>query len=252
MGMETILLIAAAFGAGILNTVAGGGTFLTFPALVFTGMPPVMANATSTVAVFPGYLGGAVGFRSELAGFDRRWLLRLVVITLVGGLVGSSLLLVSSNEAFSMVVPFLLLGATLAFLFGHKIRRWAAAKAQDVSSEGAVGLFGVALYGGYFNGGLGIVLLALFSLWGMTDLNRMNALKSGLSFLLSAISVAVFAVAGLVAWPEALIMMLAATAGGYAGAPLARALPKPIVRGVIATVGFGMSAIFFWRLVSVG
>jgi uncharacterized membrane protein YfcA len=252
MGMETILLIAAAFGAGILNTVAGGGTFLTFPALVFTGMPPVMANATSTVAVFPGYLGGAFGFRSELAGFDRRRLLRLVVITLVGGLVGSSLLLVSSNEAFSMVVPFLLLGATLAFLFGDKIRQWAAAKAQDVSSEGAVGLFGVALYGGYFNGGLGIVLLALFSLWGMTDLNRMNALKSGLSFLLSAISVAVFAVAGLVAWPEALIMMLAATAGGYAGAPLARALPKPIVRGVIATVGFGMSAIFFWRLVSVG
>lgn len=252
MGMETILLIAAAFGAGILNTVAGGGTFLTFPALVFTGMPPVIANATSTVAVFPGYLGGAFGFRSELAGFDRRRLLRLVVITLVGGLVGSSLLLVSSNEAFSMVVPFLLLGATLAFLFGDKIRQWAAAKAQDVSSEGAVGLFGVALYGGYFNGGLGIVLLALFSLWGMTDLNRMNALKSGLSFLLSAISVAVFAVAGLVAWPEALIMMLAATAGGYAGAPLARALPKPIVRGVIATVGFGMSAIFFWRLVSVG
>ena len=252
MGMESILLIAAAFGAGILNTVAGGGTFLTFPALVFTGMPPVMANATSTVAVFPGYLGGAFGFRSELAGFDRRRLLRLVVITLVGGLVGSSLLLVSSNEAFSMVVPFLLLGATLAFLFGDKIRQWAAAKAQDVSSEGAVGLFGVALYGGYFNGGLGIVLLALFSLWGMTDLNRMNALKSGLSFLLSAISVAVFAVAGLVAWPEALIMMLAATAGGYAGAPLARALPKPIVRGVIATVGFGMSAIFFWRLVSVG
>jgi uncharacterized membrane protein YfcA len=252
MGMETILLIAAAFGAGILNTVAGGGTFLTFPALVFTGMPPVMANATSTVAVFPGYLGGAFGFRTELAGFDRRRLLRLVVITLVGGLVGSSLLLVSSNEAFSMVVPFLLLGATLAFLFGDKVRQWAASKARDVSSEGALGLFGVALYGGYFNGGLGIVLLALFSLWGMTDLNRMNALKSGLSFLLSAISVAVFAVAGLVAWPEALIMMLAATAGGYAGAPLARALPKPIVRGVIATVGFGMSAIFFWRLVSVG
>ena len=250
--MESILLIAAAFGAGILNTVAGGGTFLTFPALVFTGMPPVMANATSTVAVFPGYLGGAFGFRSELAGFDRRRLLRLVVITLVGGLVGSSLLLVSSNEAFSMVVPFLLLGATLAFLFGDKIRQWAAAKARVVSSEGALGLFAVALYGGYFNGGLGIVLLALFSLWGMTDLNRMNALKSGLSFLLSAISVAVFAVAGLVAWPEALIMMLAATAGGYAGAPLARALPKPIVRGVIATVGFGMSAIFFWRLVSVG
>lgn len=250
--METALLLAAAFGAGILNTVAGGGTFLTFPALVFTGMPPVMANATSTVAVFPGYLGGALGFRNELAGFDRKRLLRLAAITLAGGLAGSGLLLVSSNQAFSMVVPFLLLGATLVFLFGDRVRQWAAAKARDVSSEGALGLFGVALYGGYFNGGLGIVLLALFSLWGMTDLNRMNALKSGLSFLLSAISVAVFAVAGLVAWPRAVIMMLAATAGGYAGAPLARALPKPVVRGVIATVGFGMSAVFFWRLIGPG
>lgn len=248
--METALLLAAAFGAGILNTVAGGGTFLTFPALVFTGMPPVMANATSTVAVFPGYLGGAVGFRNELAGFDRKRLLRLAAITLAGGLAGSGLLLVSSNQAFSMVVPFLLLGATLVFLFGDRVRQWAASRARDVSSEGALGLFGVALYGGYFNGGLGIVLLALFSLWGMTDLNRMNALKSGLSFLLSAISVAVFAVAGLVAWPQAIIMMLAATAGGYAGAPLARALPKPVVRRVIATVGFGMSAVFFWRLIS--
>ncbi len=148
-----------------------------------------------------------------------------------------------------MVVPYLLLGATLVFLFGDRVRQWAASKARDVSSEGALGLFGVALYGGYFNGDLGIVLLALFSLWGMTDLNRMNALKSGLSFLLSAISVAVFAVAGLVAWPQAIIMMLAATAGGYAGAPLARALPKPVVRGVIATVGFGMSTVFFWRLI---
>lgn len=197
--MEMILLIAAAFGAGILNTVAGGGTFLTFPALGFTGMPPVMANATRTVAVFPGYLAGAVGFRHELEEFDRKRLLRLVVVILVGGLVGSRLLLVSSNEAFSLVVPFLRLGATLAFLFGDRVRKWAAAKARDVSSEGALGLFAVALYGGYFNGGLGIVLLALFSLWGMTDLNRMNALKSGLSFLMSAISVAVFAAAGLVA-----------------------------------------------------
>lgn len=250
--MEYLVLIAAAFCAGVLNTIAGGGTFLTFPALVFTGMPPVIANATSTVAVFPGYLGGALGFRQELAGFDRRRLWRLASITLAGGLIGSGLLLLSSNEAFSFVVPFLLLTATLAFLFGDRVRQWAAARARDASTEGALGLFAVALYGGYFNGGLGIMLLALFALWGMSDLNRMNALKSGLSFLLSAISVAVFAVAGMVAWPQAAIMMVAATAGGYAGAPVARALPKPVIRGVIATVGFGMSAIFFWRLVGPG
>ena len=224
--MDTLILIAAAFGAGILNTVAGGGTFLTFPALVFIGLPPVMANATSTVAVFPGYFGGAMGFRAELQAFDRKRLYRLIAITLAGGLVGSGLLLVSSNEAFSVVVPFLLLGATFAFLFGDRLRRWAASKARTMTPEGALGLFMVAIYGGYFNGGLGIVLLALFALWGMTDLNRMNGLKSGLSFLLSAISVAVFATAGLVAWPQAVVMMIAATVGGYAGAPLARALPN--------------------------
>lgn len=250
--MEFLILIAAAFCAGVLNTVAGGGTFLTFPALVFTGIPPVMANATSTVAVFPGYLGGALGFRQELAAFDRRRLLRLAGITFAGGLIGSGLLLVSSNEAFAIVVPFLLLGATLVFLFGDRVRQWATARSRDVSSEGILALFVVAVYGGYFNGGLGIVLLALFSLWGMTNLHRMNALKSGLSFLLSAISVAVFSMAGLVAWPQAIVMMLAATVGGYAGAPLARALPKPVVRGVIAVVGFGMSAIFFWRMVAPG
>ncbi len=247
---DIAILVIAAFGAGVLNTIAGGGTFLTFPALVFTGMPPVAANATSAVAVFPGYLAGAFGFRNELGGFDRKRLLRLSLITLSGGAVGSGLLLVSSNEAFSIVVPFLLLAATLAFLLGDRIRAIAAAHARAVTPQGALGLFAVSVYGGYFNGGLGIVLLALFALWGMTDLHGMNGLKNGLSFVLSSISVAVFALAGLVAWPQALLMMLAATAGGYAGAPLARALPKQAVRWLIAAIGFGMSAVFFWRLFS--
>jgi len=246
---DLLLLLAAAFGAGVLNTVAGGGTFLTFPALVFTGVPPVAANATSAVAVFPGYLGGALGFRAELSVFDRRRLVRLVLITLGGGVVGSGLLLVSSNAAFSAVVPFLLLAATLTFLFGDPIRGWAASRARAVTPEGALGLFAVSVYGGYFNGGLGIVLLALFALWGMSNLHQMNGLKSGLSFALSAISVAVFAVAGLVAWPQAAAMMVASTVGGYAGAPLAKALPKSVVRGIIAMIGFSMSAVFFWRLI---
>lgn len=248
--LDALILIVAAFGAGVLNTIAGGGTFLTFPALVLTGVPPVMANATSAVAVLPGYLGGALGFRGELSSFGRAQLLRLVAITFVGGVVGSGLLLVSSNEAFSVVVPFLLLAATLVFLFGDRLRNWAARHARSVTSEGALGLFVVSIYGGYFNGGLGIVLLALFALWGMTNLNRMNGLKNGLSFALSGISVAVFAVAGLVAWPQAIMMMVAATAGGYAGAPLARALPKSAVRILIAAIGIGMSAVFFWPLVA--
>lgn len=246
--MDILLITVAAFCAGVLNTIAGGGTFLTFPALVFIGVPPVLANATSAVAVLPGYLGGAVGFRKELMGFDKKQLGKLLVVTFAGGLIGSLLLLVSSNKAFSIVVPFLLLAATLAFLFGERIRTWAAGKSRAVTPFGAGGLFLVSLYGGYFNGGLGIVLLALFALWGMVDLHAMNGLKSGLSFALSAVSVAVFAAGGLVAWHYALVMMAASTLGGYAGAPIARRLPKSVVRGVIAVVGFSMSAVFFGRL----
>ena len=247
--MDILLILIAAFGAGVLNTIAGGGTFLTFPALVLVGVPPVMANATSAVAVFPGYLGGALGFREELSKFDRKQMARLIIITLIGGLIGSLLLLVSSNKAFSIVVPFLLLAATLAFLFGDRIRTWAASKSRAVTPYGTVGLLLVSIYGGYFNGGLGIVLLALFAVWGMVDIHTMNGLKNGLSFALSAISVVVFAIGGLVAWSMALPMMAAAILGGYAGAPLARALPKSAVRALIAVVGFSMSTVFFWRLI---
>jgi uncharacterized membrane protein YfcA len=245
---ETALLIAAAFAAGILNTIAGGGTFLTFPALVLVGIPPVAANATSTVAAFPGYLAGAVGFRHELAAFTGPELARLLGITLAGGLVGSLLLLVSSNAAFSALVPFLLFAATLAFLFGDRVRGFAARHRLSLKPQGAASLFAVCVYGGYFNGGLGIILLALFALWGMTDIHRMNGLKTATSFALASISTAIFAAAGLVHWPEALLMMVATTVGGYAGAPLARALPRPLVRGLIAAIGFGMSGLFFFRL----
>jgi uncharacterized protein len=248
--LDILLILLAAFGAGVLNTIAGGGTFLTFPILVFIGLPPVVANATSAVAVFPGYLGGALGFRKELKKFDRKQLVRLTLITLAGGLIGSLLLTVSSNKAFSAVVPFLLLGATLAFLYGPKIRSLAAKLSRDVTPFGAMGLFFVSIYGGYFNGGLGIVLLALFSLWGLKDILQMNGLKNGLSFALSAISVAIFAVGGLVEWYQAVIMMVASTLGGYAGAPISRALPPSVIRGIVAVVGFSMSAVFFWRLVS--
>lgn len=244
---DAIVLVLAAFAAGVLNTVAGGGTFLTFPALVYAGLPPVAANATSAVAVFPGYLAGAAGFRRELQVLDRVLLLRTAGATVVGGLIGSLLLLVSSNEAFSAVVPFLLAFATLAFAFGDRAQAWARGHAA-LSPVNPLGAGLVAVYGGYFNGGLGIMLLALFSLQGLRDLNQMNGLKNGLSFLLSAISVVTFALAGLVAWPQAAIMMLVATAGGYAGAPLARALPRPVVRAVVIAVGAIMSAIFFARL----
>lgn len=244
---DYLILAVAAFFAGTLNTVAGGGTFLTFPALVYTGVPVVAANATSAVAVFPGYLGGAAGFRAELLAFDRRRLVRIALFTILGGLIGSLLLLVSSNAAFSLTIPFLLAAATLIFAFGDRLRAMAE-KRSRAGGDGWLSTILVSVYGGYFNGGLGIVLLALFSMWGMRDLNQMNGLKNGLSFILSAISVAIFAVAGIVAWPQAAVMMVAATAGGYAGAPLARALPLFVVRAIIIAVGTVMSLVFFARL----
>lgn len=248
ISMDILIILTAAFGAGVLNTIAGGGTFLTFPALVFIGMPPVVANATSAIAVFPGYLSGALGFKKELQDFDKAQAIKLILLTLVGGFIGSLLLLVSSNQAFSVVVPFLLLGATLVFLFGEKIRNWAANQSRAVTPFGAIGMLLVSIYGGYFNGGLGIVLLALFALWGMSNIHEMNGLKNGLSFVLSAVSVAVFAIGGLVEWAHAIGMMAASTAGGYCGAPIARSMSKSTVKILIALVGFVMSAVFFWRL----
>lgn len=247
---DYLVLVLAAFLAGIINTIAGGGTFLTFPALVYAGIPPVAANATSAVAVFPGYLGGAAGFRRELRTFERESLLKVIAVTGIGGLMGSLLLLMSSNEAFSAIVPFLLLVATLVFAFADGIRAWAWKSHFGVQPNGSIGTILVSIYGGYFNGGLGIVLLALFSLWGMKNINAMNGLKNGLSFVLSAISVVTFAVAGIVAWPQALAMMLAAIVGGYLGAPIARALPAKFVRGIVIGIAAAMSAIFFVRLIS--
>lgn len=248
--IEALMLFAAGFVGGVMNTVAGGGTFVTFPALVFAGIPDVAANATSTVAALPGYLAGALGFRHELTLLDRSLLMRLTLITLVGGLAGAGLLMLSSNATFAAIVPFLLLAATLAFLYGDRVRALAARHRRSVTPFGAGGLIGVAIYGGYFNGGLGIVLLALFTLWGMTDLHQMNGLKTWLSFALSVISATAFALGGILVWSAALPMMAGTITGGYLGAPLARRIPRHWLRALIATIGLGMATIFFIRLVT--
>ncbi|MDO5369082.1 sulfite exporter TauE/SafE family protein [Paracoccus sp. (in: a-proteobacteria)] len=247
---DFLLLLVAGFLGGMLNAVAGGGTFIVFPALVFTGVPVVSANATSTVAALPGYLAAALGFRHEIARIPRDIMMRLTLWTLLGGGLGSALLLVSSNEAFAVIVPFLLLAATLIFLAGPQLRAFASRHRSGVTAFGAGTMVPVALYGGYFNGGLGIVLLALFSLWGMTDIHTMNGLKTWLSFALSTISLGIFAWGGQIAWLPCLILAIGAIIGGLAGAPVARLMPVSALRGLIAVVGFGMTALFFWRLIN--
>lgn len=246
--LEALLLFAAAFFGGMLNAVAGGGTFITFPALVFVGIPPVTANATSTIAALPGYLSAAIAFRGDIRRIHDAPFAKLTIWTMIGGAVGSGLLLVSSNKAFSLLVPFLLLAATLIFYRADDVRRMASRWRSVVKPFGLGILLPVAVYGGYFNGGLGIILLAVFAMWGMRDLHAMNGLKCWLSFALSLIAFAIFAAGGAVAWGPAALMALGTIAGGYAGAPVARRIPRDTLRLLIAFVGFGMTAIFFWRL----
>lgn len=245
---DTVLLIAAAFFAGIINTIAGGGTFLTFPALLMVGVPPVIANATGAVAVLPGYLGGTLGFRRELKTIPRRQLYRLTIIGVTGGTIGALLLWISTNRAFMTVVPFILLAGSLIFLFGESLNRRFARREGHGFSPNVAGLLAVSIYGGYFNGGLGIVLLAVFNLWGMRDVNVMNGLKNAMSLALSSASVAAFGVTGLIDWQLAAVMVIFATVGGYLGAPLTRWIPTIAVRVLVAVIGFSMSAFFLWKL----
>lgn len=243
-----LLLAAAAFGAGVLNAIAGGGSFLTFPALVFTGVPPIVANATSALAVSPGYLGSTLGFRPELRALPSRRLGREAAISGLGGLLGAGLLLVTPASVFAGIVPWLLLFATALFAAGPVIAR--RARAIGGTADGAAhgreaGLLAVAIYGGYFNGGLGILLMALYTVAGESRIHTVNALKNLNSLVLSWLSVVAFIVAGAIAWREGMVMMVAATLGGYAGARWSRRLPAAWVRaGVIAT-GLVMSALFF-------
>ncbi len=235
----------AAFAAGVLNAIAGGGSFLTFPALVFAGVPPVAANATSAIAVSPGYLGSTLGFRPELRSLPATLLWREVVIAALGGLLGAGLLLITPAKVFSSIVPWLLLLATVLFALGPRIAQLSGGAGHP--RWRLPGLLGVSIYGGYFNGGLGILLMALYTLTGESRLHTVNALKNLNSFVLSLLSVLAFALAGAIVWPQAVWMMLWATAGGWAGAHLARRLPVQWVRALVIATGLVMSAVFFSR-----
>lgn len=252
--MDWLLLITAALGAGLLNAMAGGGSFLTFPALIFTGIAPIPANATSAVAVSPGYLGSALGFRQELASLPRRRLLTEALICAIGGVAGSLLLIVTPTQVFASLVPWLLLFATALFAIGPRLTQCPSVAANGIDLSAAPpsrvrhwGLAAVAIYGGYFNGGLGILLMALYSLTGERSIHTANALKNLNSLVLSLLSVMTFAWAGAVHWPQALIMAMAATAGGFAGARVARRLPPAVIRTVVITTGVIMAGVFFGR-----
>lgn len=241
------LLFLAALGGGAMNAVAGGGTFLTFPSLTFSGLSLLSANATSTVALWPGTVSSAIALRREWSTYGRR-LVGLLAVSLVGGLAGALLLLRVSSGALGQIFPYLLLTATLLFAFKSRLdnlsggmRRTAPAWLQMLV------LFGVAVYGGFFGGGMGIMFMAAFSGLGMPDLRHANALKVLMTMVVNGISVITFVVVGVVVWPSALVMVGGSIIGGYFGAQYAKRVSPARLRQIIVTIGLVLTAYFFWR-----
>ncbi|MDC7709626.1 sulfite exporter TauE/SafE family protein [Vogesella indigofera] len=244
-----LALFAAAFAAGALNAVAGGGTLLTFPALVAAGLPPIVANATSSVSQWPGYVASSLAFRRELRG--QRQFAGMSVASLAGGLLGAWLVTVVSPRLFDVLIPWLILLATAMFAFSATLTRWMGRHAANVgrSRNGLLaGQLLVSVYGGFFGGGMGIMMLALYSLFALDTLTRMNALKTWLSVVISGVAVVTFIVAGIVDWPAAIVMLAGTIVGGIAGARLARRLPAIWLKRVVVALGSVLTLAFFWKV----
>jgi hypothetical protein len=240
-----LALLAAAAG-GAVNAVAGGGTLLTFPAIVGLGLDPRIANATSTVALWPGALSSMWGYRGELRG-TRRWLAHFTAPSLLGGGVGAWLLLVTSPDAFARLVPFLVFGATLLFLAQQPLVAWVRGLGP-VPPPGSAGpamplpafhaaQFAVGVYGGYFGAGIGILVLAVLGLMGETNIHRMNGLKNWGGLCMNFAAAVSFAASGIVDWPVALAMAAGGLAGGYGGSRLAQRVGQRPVRRAVVMIG---------------
>jgi uncharacterized protein len=239
--------------AGVINAVAGGGTLLTFPTLLFFGTPPVIANATSTLALTVGTAGSVYGYRRRLSAV-KSWLWRFVPVSIIGGLLGSVLLTHTSENTFSKLVPFLILFATLLFLAQGFFRSVAAfddkgeKKATRHTVVGAVIFqFIVAVYGGYFGAGIGILMLASLGFIGLGDIYEMNALKNVLGSLINLVASLWFLWAGLISWPKAGVMTVGALIGYFLGAHYSQRIPARTVRQIITTIGLVLSAVTFYE-----
>jgi uncharacterized membrane protein YfcA len=254
-GTELLALVAAGAVAGMTNAVAGGGTLITFPALLFFATPPIVANATSTLALVCGTAGSVYGFRHQIAGV-KPLLRRFTPVSLVGGLLGGILLTRTREEIFAKMVPFLILFATIIFVAQGPFRRFARLvdKSQTTVSPHpravwvtiVFQLF-VAVYGGYFGAGIGILMLASLGYLGLSDIHQMNCLKTVLSSLINQVAAIYFIFAGLIDWPKALVMTLGAVAGYFLGAHYSQRIPQTRVRQIITTVGFTISAVMFYK-----
>ena len=244
------LFLAGALG-GALNSVAGGGSFIAFPALLFTGVPPIPANATNTIALWTAAAASGGAYRRRL-DMPRRVMVPLLAVSFMGGLAGAVLLLKTPAHTFMRVLPWLTLGATLLFAFGKKLahgRKSAIGHEASAAALTGATLFqlGVAVYGGYFGGGMGIVMLAMLAALGMTDMHAMNALKSVMGFVINGVAVVAFIVAHAVYWKHGVVMIVGGILGGYLGAHYAQKVPQLWIRMLVVVVGAGMTVYFFWK-----
>ncbi len=246
---HAIFLFIAAILGGVLNALAGGGSFISFPALIFTGVPAINANATNTVALWTGVTASGGAYRKKL-NLPLRVILPLVAAAVVGGVIGATLLLRTPATTFLKLLPWLMLVATLLFVFGRWLVR---GRGTNVAREASLTSIVVATvfellvgtYGGYFGGGMGFVLLAMLAAMGMSDIHSMNAMKSVLSSATNGIAVIIFIVKGAVYWPQAAVMIVGAVVGGYYGAHYAQRLPPIWVRRFVIAVGSAMTLYFF-------
>lgn len=247
-----ILLSVAAFAAGAVNAVAGGGSLISFPALVAVGIPTLNANVTNQVAVLPGYLGGSVAYRDELRGQHRR-VIPLLATTITGTVIGALLLIISSKQLFDVLAPILVLVAVLLLAAKPWLSRVAARRAGSTGrAHPGPGLhaanFAASIYGGYFGAGLGIMLLAILAVGLEDSLQRLNALKGLLSLVVAVVAAVFFAIFGPVRWEAAAVMAVASFVGGHAGVGVARRISDETLRRGIIVIGLGVTVWLFTRL----
>jgi len=245
------VIALAAFAAGIINAIAGGGTLLSFPALMWMGVPPVVANATSTVAIWPGSFSGALGFRRDLASLPR-WLWWLIVPSLVGGIFGAVLLLRTPEKTFGRIVPLLILGATLLLaaqeMISRRLKVFSEAHAQATARWVLFAVLFqllVSIYGGYFGAGMGILMLAALGLMGLRDLHQMNGLKNVLAICINGVAAIYFIAHGAVVWTDVLLMAVSSILGGFTGARLAHKLGRKFIRRTVVVIGLVMTVALF-------
>jgi uncharacterized protein len=250
---HSFLLFFAALIAGLLNAVAGGGSFISFPALLFTGMAPIAANATNTAALFPGTVASTVAYRNAFTPDARRLLPLLLFVGVIGGVLGARILLGTPQSTFMRMIPWLLLAATLLFLAGPRISAWVRRRAAAGKTSRPLTIAGfflellIAIYIGYFGAGVGILVLSLLALLGMEDIHAMNGVKVLLVSVVNGVAMLTFILAKIIFWPQAILMIAGSLTGGYAGAHYAQKMNQQHVRWIVVAVGLGMSAYFFIR-----